>query len=791
MLREESIIEVQQVFNDSFVWGFVVRTKIIVAVLAVRPVHFSLHLLMKFRDGLIINSLGGFMFNRLLGMGRRLIVASFIVATFALFASADNQTNYLSPAEDQSNSGDAQVNAALIAQCGANCIAPDNGGGTVDLPAPCEYLAPGDAMYIINGLPPLTQIECEPQICCYFNILRTPGGSLGGEIQTFDGQLSLMMTGNGALTGYTRSIFLQVQAETHTAPHTPGLSVQSFDADLRTLFGQLPPGDPDFDLLRITAGTAFGMPSPGHTTLTSMGGGNWAVESFFDITYRIDFVGAPGSALAGMSGSNTGTIRMSQGGIRWRPGDSHKMHFPQLPDESGWDVKATQPMVLGDDWRCSETGWVKDIHFWGSWRNGVQGQIVGFNFKIFSDVPSGPTIPYSHPGSLLWERDVSTFNCAVIHPLTPEGWYEPNTGFFAHPDHAEYIQYDVLLSSADWFMQTFGTIYWLCIEAKIQDTVTTRWGWKSSQQHFNDDAVWAVSVGSGVPCVVPDNGGGTVDLPASCPYGSNQTMDIINGLPAGTTIESAPRLGNFSGVSASPGGSLGGEVQQGNALLELNMNGTGALLGYNRFIILPTSFQTHTAPRTPGTSPQSFAADMFTLQGQMIGDPDFDLLRITAGTGFGMPSPGHTTLVNAGGGNWAVESFFDITYRIDFVGAPGSPLAGMSGSTTATIRIHQGGSVPFSWVDLFEPPAFIQSLDLAFVITGSCCVGIRGDVNNDGADANILDLTFLVDRIFRGGPQAVCLDEADVNSDGAPSNILDLTFLVDRIFRGGPAPGGC
>lgn len=72
-----------------------------------------------------------------------------------------------------------------------------------------------------------------------------------------------------------------------------------------------------------------------------------------------------------------------------------------------------------------------------------------------------------------------------------------------------------------------------------------------------------------------------------------------------------------------------------------------------------------------------------------------------------------------------------------------------------------------------------------------CCIGNRGDINNDGADANILDLTYLVDRIFRGGPPPVCAIEADVNSDGAFANILDLTYLVDRIFRGGPPPGPC
>lgn len=731
------------------------------------------------------------MCNRLLRIGCGLLVAAAAVLAPALSARADQRPGVRSLAEIPQNSADALLNATAIAQCGSACTAPDNGGGTVNLPAPCDYLAPGGAMYITNGLPAGTQVECEPRMCCYFNMLSAPGGSLGGEIQTFDGELSLMMTGTGGLA-YSRSLIVMVQSETHTAPRFPGTSPQSFAADWQKLLGQLPPGDPDFDLLRITAGTGFGMPSPGHTTLTNIGGGNWNVDSFFDIEYRIDFVGAPGGPFAGMSGSTTGTIRMSQGGNMWRPGDRHKMHFPQLPDESGWDVRATQPVVLGDDWMCSETGWVKDIHFWGSWQHGVQGQILSFNLKIFSDVPAGPVL-FSHPGDLLWEKNVSTFNCTSFSPLTEEGWYEPNTGFFVHPDHNEYFQYDITLAQADWFKQTRSTIYWLCIEAIIEDTLTTRWGWKSSVEHFNDDAVWAMTTATGVPCVVPDNGTGTVDLPANCPYGSNQTMDIINGLPPGTTIESNPVLDNYFGVIRSPGGSLGGEIQQGNAILMLNMNGTGGLLGYNRFINMPMSFETHTAPRIPGTSPQSFDADMISLMGQLPpGDPDFDLLRITAGTGFGMPSPGHTTLTSVGGGNWNVDSFFDIEYRIDFIGHAGGPLSGMSGSTTATIRMQQGSPLPFSWDDIYEPPTFTQSLDLAFVITGSCCVGIRGDCNNDGqVNPNVLDLNYLVNRIFRGGAATVCPEEGDVNSDGTTSNIIDLNYLVNRIFRGGPLPGPC
>ena len=73
-----------------------------------------------------------------------------------------------------------------------------------------------------------------------------------------------------------------------------------------------------------------------------------------------------------------------------------------------------------------------------------------------------------------------------------------------------------------------------------------------------------------------------------------------------------------------------------------------------------------------------------------------------------------------------------------------------------------------------------------------CCEGIRGDFNGDGSDANILDLTFLVDFIFRGsGFFGSCFEESDINGDGDAANILDLTYLVDWIFRGGPPPPGC
>ncbi len=107
----------------------------------------------------------------------------------------------------------------------------------------------------------------------------------------------------------------------------------------------------------------------------------------------------------------------------------------------------------------------------------------------------------------------------------------------------------------------------------------------------------------------------------------------------------------------------------------------------------------------------------------------------------------------------------------------------------------------------FNGDCIINKYDLDYIIGGGipvdctcleptvefyCCIGSRGDINGDGDDLNVLDLTFIVDFIFRGsGDPGSCPEEADFNSDGKGPNVLDLTFVVDRIFRGGPAAGPC
>ncbi len=398
------------------------------------------------------------------------------------------------------------------------CIVVDDGTGTVELPPPgCDYLSPEDVHMIIDGLPLGTEIKLDPRhtafICEDPTGCGEPGGTFpGGQREVFESTLVLQLAGTNALGDFRRTLRLSAQVETHTGPRNQGQAVQSFPTDMFSLLGDLPPGDPDFADLSITAGTNNGLRSPGQTTLTDLGDGTFNVDSFFDIEYRIDFVGAPGGALEGLEGSTTSVVRVAA--------------------------------------RNGKTDSVEDD-------NGL-GTVT----------------------------------------LPPEG------GEYVSPDEVHMI---------------------------------------------------------------------------------------IEGLPPDTTIELDPSHWSFF-CETTPcsvmGGGLDGGTEMFTSTLEIELRGTGDLTGFQRTLRLEdVMVQTDTGPRTPGDPVQSFDTEMVSLQGALKGDSDFELLQILAGSANELESPGHTTLTDQGDGTFIVDSFFDIDYRIDFVGAEGGQLDGMSGSTTGEIRV--------------------------------------------------------------------------------------------------------
>jgi hypothetical protein len=177
---------------------------------------------------------------------------------------------------------------------------------------------------------------------------------------------------------------------------------------------------------------------------------------------------------------------------------NHKMHYPQLPDPYGWDVFATAPAVLADDWLCTGDGPVADIHFWGSWVDDVVGNITSIRVSIHADVPDpdgdGPL--FSMPGALEWERvfypgefAVTEIDPDTYDPPASQGWYEP-PGYWEYPDHHMFFRYDIQNIPGP-FVQTAGEIYWLDISVTVD---TGWWGWKTTQSHWNDDAVYWDSV---------------------------------------------------------------------------------------------------------------------------------------------------------------------------------------------------------------------------------------------------------------------------------------------------------
>jgi uncharacterized protein YbdZ (MbtH family) len=172
----------------------------------------------------------------------------------------------------------------------------------------------------------------------------------------------------------------------------------------------------------------------------------------------------------------------------WEPGDPHKMHYPQLPRAGGWDVAFNQGR-LADDWECSKTGPVSDVHFWISWEADQVQDVTGFSIRIHSDAmhPDGYSIPAD---DFLYEHDFGPAEFTVqMMPSDLQGWFDPFEGIFIPDDHSSWAQINVV-DMPEPIVQHEGEVYWL----EIDGFGLPGAGWKESgSPQFRDDAVFWVS----------------------------------------------------------------------------------------------------------------------------------------------------------------------------------------------------------------------------------------------------------------------------------------------------------
>jgi hypothetical protein len=192
----------------------------------------------------------------------------------------------------------------------------------------------------------------------------------------------------------------------------------------------------------------------------------------------------------------------------WYPGQSYKMHFPQLPDPYGWDVEisSTNPQhECADDWQCTWThGWINDIHFWYSVAGDGGTQIDHIVVTIYANLADAGV-----PGAPLWSQQFDRGEFTVIDPYGTglQGFADPQypeTWSSGLNDHQTYQQINIT-NIAHPFCQG-GMTYWLGIYVWWDDWPQSPVGWKTSDDNYGSPAVFRDLETGNWQALIPANG---------------------------------------------------------------------------------------------------------------------------------------------------------------------------------------------------------------------------------------------------------------------------------------------
>jgi hypothetical protein len=222
------------------------------------------------------------------------------------------------------------------------------------------------------------------------------------------------------------------------------------------------------------------------------------VQSFFDVFLPVTPTGQ------GSSNPNLPLYRVIvTGSLGFPPARTianDLTKFKQNPDTSarGLDVLAgpytnlATATMLADDFICTQTGPISDIHIWGSWRDDRVDQRAIFWLGLWSDVPRAGNVA-SHPGVLLWSQQFNPgrYRNGLAQTVAFEQFYNPNPPAGVIGQDRQIWKYDFFPQTP--FVQTGSpntpTNYWLSvIVSNAPDKV---FGWKTTPDHYNDYAVFA------------------------------------------------------------------------------------------------------------------------------------------------------------------------------------------------------------------------------------------------------------------------------------------------------------
>jgi len=180
----------------------------------------------------------------------------------------------------------------------------------------------------------------------------------------------------------------------------------------------------------------------------------------------------------------------------WNPGDPAK--WVQYPDttNTGLDVSIMPFRTLADDFQCNEYGPIKQIHIWVSFYQDIVPEDLPFFFlAICSDIPANESSTgYSMPGTPIWSVYDPYYTMINYADNLEEGWYDPWEPIYDPEGDSMCFQINFGHFDAP-FIQEGGAaapiIYWLTVA--VDPFTGGEIGWKTSLDHWNDDAVWDYS----------------------------------------------------------------------------------------------------------------------------------------------------------------------------------------------------------------------------------------------------------------------------------------------------------